>query len=307
MQRIRIKNHSSIEELFNIFITSCRAKGLSKETINTYNAHFRAIAHHIDVSQDINSISGKDIENMIAALRECDLSSNTIRSYTKTLKAFFNWAAKSGYKTIIFPVYKSEEVIQDTYTDAELLLLLKKPNMSKCSFPEYRTWVMINFFLNSGCRSATILSIKNSDIDIERKLAYFRHTKNRTSQYMPLCTLMAEILTEYMKIRGGRPDDYLFCNIEGCQLSHHGLTKAMQTYNRKRGVHKHGLHMYRHTFAKKYLLDCNGNALALQKILNHQTLEMTKHYCSIFNSDLQKDFDKHSPLENLVPRPINMR
>ena len=32
-------------------------------------------------------------------------------------------------------------------------------------------------------------------------------------------------------------------------------------------------------------------------MLGHSTLEMTKHYCAVFNADIAKDYDSVSPLE----------
>jgi len=104
-------------------------------------------------------------------------------------------------------------------------------------------------------------------------------------------------LREYLRIREGEPDDYLFCDEYGKMLSANALRLAIERYNRKRGVAKTSLHMFRHTFARKYLIDCGGNAFTLQKLLGHSTLEMTKHYCAIFNADITKNFDSVSPLE----------
>ena len=55
--------------------------------------------------------------------------------------------------------------------------------------------------------------------------------------------------------------------------------------------------MFRHTFAKKWLLDCNGNAFTLQKMLGHSTMEMTRHYTNIWDADLANNYV--SPLEKL--------
>ncbi len=43
------------------------------------------------------------------------------------------------------PLYKAEETVKETYSDAELTALLKKPDIRKTTFAEYRDWVIINF------------------------------------------------------------------------------------------------------------------------------------------------------------------
>jgi integrase/recombinase XerD len=113
---------------------------------------------------------------------------------------------------------------------------------------------------------------------------------------------MVIILREYMRIRKGGPDDYLFPNDRGEALTENGLRCTIAKYNRRRGVQKTSLHMFRHTFARKYLVDCGGNAFTLQALLGHSTLDMTKKYCAIYNADLSKNFDNLSPLSKLTSR-----
>ena len=127
----------------------------------------------------------------------------------------------------------------------------------------------------------------------------YRHTKNGRIQVSPLCSQMLVIMAEYMAIRRGKPDDYLFCDQYGEMLSENALRLAVARYNKSRGVQKTGIHLFRHTFAKKYLQDCGGNAFTLQRLLGHSTLDMTKHYCAIFDADISKDYDNFSPLAQL--------
>ena len=100
---------------------------------------------------------------------------------------------------------------------------------------------------------------------------------------------MVSILREYQQIRGGGPTDYLFCDEMGNQFSENGLRLAVARYNKSRGVDKTSVHLFRHTFARKYLIDCGGNAFTLQKLLGHSTLKMTKHYCNVFDADIAKN------------------
>ena len=116
----------------------------------------------------------------------------------------------------------------------------------------------------------------------------------------PLCSEMKHILQEYLRIRKGTENDYLFPNEFNGQMSENCLVSAIQRYNRSRGVTKTSIHLFRHTFARKYLLDCGGNAFTLQKLLGHSTLEMTRKYCELFNADIVRDYDSHLPLSSIV-------
>jgi integrase/recombinase XerD len=200
------------------------------------------------------------------------------------------------------PLYRAEETVKETYTDGELLKLLQKPNTKKCRFSEYRNWVTVNLLLNNGCRAATIRNIQNRDVDLLNRVIYLRHTKNKKAQVIPLCDDLCSILREYMRIRGGAPEEYLFPNEEGGQLTEDGLRCSIASYNRRRGVQKTSIHLFRHTFAKKYLVDCGGNAFTLQRLLGHSTLDMTKHYCAIFDADIAKNYDRFSPLAQMTAK-----
>lgn len=110
---------------------------------------------------------------------------------------------------------------------------------------------------------------------------------------------MCGILKEYMRIRGGGEGDFLFPTENGEQLKEHGLRSSIARYNNRRGVVKTSIHLFRHTFARKYLVDCGGNAFTLQRLLGHSTLDMTKHYCAIFDADIAKNYDRFSPLSQM--------
>ena len=196
------------------------------------------------------------------------------------------------------PKIKDKETVKETYSDEELERLLKKPK-SNCDFTEYRNWVMVNFLMNCGCRASTIRNIQNGDVDLSARQIIFRHTKNGKPQVVPLCSLMASILKDYMKVRRGKTDEYLFCNQYGEMLSQNALRLAIARYNQSRGVEKTSTHLFRHTFARKYLVDCGGDAFMLQKLLGHSTLKMTKHYCAIYDTDIAKNFDRFSPLAQM--------
>ena len=305
--RIKIKIQRTAKECFEDFLLAKKGSGAADKTLKTYHDHFVAAGKHMDWNKNMDSISMKDINQMVASLRDHHLSPRTIASYMTTIKVFFSWAREEHMTTLNIPLYKCEDGTKDTYTDEELSILLEKPNPRKCPFSEYRNWVIINFLLNSGCRAATIRNIKIADVDLSSGLCYFRHTKNKKAQISPLCAEMRAILKEYLKIRHGSDDDYLFPNEYNEQMTENGLRCAIERYNRSRGIEKTSIHMFRHTFAKKYLLDCGGNAFTLQKLLGHSSLEMTQKYCAIFNADIMRNYDEHSPLAQIQHSRVKIK
>ena len=296
MAKIKLVVSATIEETFSDFIISRKTKGLAEKTLQSYQSQFQAVARHMDVKMVIAMLQKADLDAMIISMRDASLSPNSINSYTRTLKSFFSWCNEQGITRLNIPLYKAEETVKETYSDAELAALLKKPDIRKATFAEYRDWVIINFLLNCGSRAATVRAIQIRDVDLDGGMVFYRHTKNRKAQVIPLCSAMVAILREYLRHRGGEAADYLFCTETGSQLTENGLRQSIARYNTRRGVQKTSIHLFRHTFARKYLIDCGGDAFTLQKLLGHSTLAMTKHYCAIFDSDLTKNYDNFSPL-----------
>lgn len=238
MAKIKMKNSVTVADTFHDFLMAKKAGGLSEKTIATYGQHFSAIGKHLPTDTPIDKLKKTDLEAMIASMRDAGLAANSIKSYTRTLKSFFSWCNTEGITRLNLPLYKAEETVKETYTDEELKALLRKPNTRKCDFPEYRNWVTVNLLLNNGCRAATIRNIKLRDVDLENQVIYLRHTKNKKAQVIPLCEALCGVLREYLKVRGGEMDDYLFPNENGTQLTENGLRCSIASYNRRRGVQK---------------------------------------------------------------------
>ena len=288
----------SFNELFPRFVAAKIAEGVSEKTVHTYHQHWMCIGKHIDLDRTLSEISQDDINNVVVSMRKSGLAHNSISSYTRVFRTFLKWCRDQEYTDVVMPPIKDRETIKETYTDEELTALIRKPRRD-CDFTEYRNWAIINFLLNCGCRAATIRNIQNRDVDLSARQVAFRHTKTGKVQIIPLCSQMVSILKDYMAIRKGSPTDYLFCNEFGEMLTENALREAILKYNHRRGVRKTSIHSFRHTFARKFLVDCQGDAFTLQRLLGHSTLQMTKHYCQIYDADIAKNFDRISPLAQL--------
>ena len=302
-KKIAFHGHSTqtYAEVFQTFITAKTAEGVADITIRNYHNNLHVISKYLDINLPLGEITKRDIDNMIVAMRREGLAHNSISTYVRIVRTFLNWCSAEGLTSLTIPNMKDKDTVKETYTDDELMFLLRRPDRD-CDFTEYRNWVIVNFLLNSGCRAATVRNIQNRDVDLGARQITLRHNKNGKIQVIPLCSVMIGILREYMGIRGGGATSYLFCNQFGEMLTGNGLRLAIAHYNRSRGVQKTSTHLYRHTFARKFLIDCGGDAFMLQKLLGHSTLKMTKHYCEIYDADIAKNFDRISPLAQ-ISRP----
>ena len=177
-------------------------------------------------------------------------------------------------------------------------LLLIKPDIN--DYEKYRNYIIIVLLMSTGARCNTILNIKLSDLDLNEGTVTFNTTKTNKTVVVPLEKKAIRDLKEYvLRWRHCSKYGYLFFNAYGEQLTRGGLSKAIASYNKSRGVEKTSIHLFRHTFAKHWIRN-NGDVFRLQKMLGHSSLDMTRNYVNMFSSDLKEGFDTFSPLDKMV-------
>jgi integrase/recombinase XerD len=72
-------------------------------------------------------------------------------------------------------------------------------------------------------------------------------------------------------------------------------------YNKRRGVETTGIHRYRHTFAKQWILN-GGNVVSLSKLLGHSSLEITQNYIHLLVSDIAEQVNEFNVLDKFYSR-----
>lgn len=283
------------------YILYCKSRNLRPATIKHNEDCINIFYKFISPKTFISDITPSTVDAFKLFLRnemkENDVSMNT---NIRGLRALLYYFMRLGYmQEFKVQEIKVDKDIIETYTQEELKLLLKKPDLKKCSFLEYRNWVIVNFLMATGCRASTLVNIKIKDLDFENELITYKVTKNRKQQIVPMSNTLKHILIEYLQYRNGKVEDYLFVNAYGDFLTTDQLSHNISSYNKKSGViNKCGVHRFRHTFSKLWIMN-NGDIFRLQKLLGHSTMDMVKNYVSIFTNDLQKDFNSFNPLEQM--------
>ncbi len=291
-------NKLTVKEVHANYIIRCKARNLSEKTIELYTVHYSVFKRFLnDEEVLITDISLSILDKFTLYLKDRGCNDITILSYMRNMRSFLYYCMDEkiiDYFKIRLP--KAEKRIKETYTDEELEVLLKKPDLKKVKFTEYKTWVFSNYLLATGNRISSALGLAIGNIDFENSLIQVDKVKNKKAYIIPLSNTLARILKEYLLYRKGEKDDYLFCDSYGNHANIRVYQDLLHSYNKKRGVAKTSAHLYRHTFAKKWILN-GGDIFRLQKLLGHSDLAIVKEYVNMFGRDLSKDFEQFNPLD----------
>lgn len=291
----------TIQEAFERYQKQSKIRNLSEYTIKYQINYFRKFINFINNENFlIEDININIIDDYIYNMMEDGNKTKSINTALIALNAFLHWCMDNDYcNRFKTKLVKQDEIIKDTYSEEQLLNLLKKPNIKKCNFAEYRNWVIINYLVSTGNRSNTIINIQIKDLDLYNQVVKLTTTKSRKQQIIPLSTSLCKILEEYLQYRQGESEDFLFCSEQGGQMSRYTLTSAITLYNRRRSVDLTSIHAFRHTFAKMYILN-GGDICKLQKLMGHADIMTTKKYINLYAKDVQKDYDRLNPLDNFL-------
>lgn len=305
MHKLKMKATKGLtfEEGCNKYLEYCRQRNLRQGTINHYRQSYVQFFKFFEPDTPIEEIDEDAYKRYVLYLRSTlnnDVSINSyLRDFITTMHYLMNEGYIQSYKMQAIKVDKSHI---ETYNEQELQLLLKKPNIKKCSFIEYQAWVMTNFLFSTAVRQRSLIYIKVKDIDFDNNVVYVNVTKNRKPLIVPLNQTMVNILREYLKYRNHKTDDdYLFCNVFGQQLVKSTCYHMLYEYNKRRGVETTGIHRYRHTFAKQWILS-GGNVVSLSQLLGHSSLEITQNYIHLLVSDVAKQVDEINVLDKFYSR-----
>ncbi len=289
------KANISFEELFRLFEKECKIKGLASVTVDGYAYAYNCFVKWHKEPLTCGDITQDLINDYILYLTE-RYKSQTVNSYQFKLSPIIKFGTSAGYikDTITFTHCVEQEHIKEIYTDDELKTLLERPDTK--SFAEYRSWVIINVLLATGIRAKELRELLIKDVDLDNGVINLTHTKNRKPRIIPIPSSLNLILFEFLQTRNGTLEEPLFCNIYGEPMVRTTLQLSITKYCKKRGVQKHSLHLFRHTFIT--LSVRNGmSPILLKRITGHQNFKMLNNYYQFNITDLTEAVDSFNPLE----------
>lgn len=306
MKKIKVASQTenlTVETTIDNYLNSCEIRGLSPRTLENYrnsldNLYAFLLANSIIYLKDLNI---QVLENYIQHLQNSNLKDSSINFFIRNARSFIRWCEERELLPHIkLKEIKTDKPIKETYTQEELKILLRKPSKPK-TFLQFQTWAVENFLYATGTRIGVLPNLRIEDIDFQGNTITLARTKNRKGMVVPMSNSLKKVLVEFLKVRKGEPTDFLFCNGYGGATSVRALQGQIYDYNLAHNITKTSAHLFRSSFAKAYILN-GGDAFRLQKLLGHSQISTTQIYVNMFSTDLQKDYDKFNPLDNLNMR-----
>lgn len=299
----------SVKYVYDLFMLRQKERGNSKPTLDFYDRFFKKYFAFLEIFQgEETSIQILMMDGMRSAFETTlgDVKDQTVNAYLRGYRAFGNFAEEEGFITGFHcPIKEIELPAKDCYTKKEQDKLTVKPDIRDMT--EFRNYTIIRLLLATGIRTSNILNMRIKDVNLEEGFIYLPRTKTGVVTTLPLERNAKLALTEYINywrnVNEGdtEPEDYLFCNCYGEPLTRGGLTCAIADYNKRHGVEKTSIHLFRHTFAKDWITR-GGDLISLSVMLTHKELDMVKHYSNLYPVDLKDKVEQFSSSAQLRQR-----
>jgi integrase/recombinase XerD len=234
--------------------------------------------------------------------KKVGVKDSTVETYRSKLNTYFEWLVMRGH--IAINPLKGIPRARPKYDDVKSLrrneidkIRAAAQNHAQNLLQAKRDKAMLYLLATCGLRRKELISLKVTDIDMERRLLIVKgeSSKSKRTRSIPLNFQVVMCLEDYVQERKRHrtyTTPFLFVSLnEDAGLTNFGLKYWVDRLKRLSGVDFH-LHQFRHTFAHN--LGVNGtSAIQLQRLLGHTDLRMTQAYVrSLSAEDLRPEMEK---------------
>ena len=233
------------------------------------------------------------------------LSGHAINTYMRAVRAFWSWLlseeiiAANPFDRIKLP--KPPQKVIPAFSEAQIRALLNTINTST---PQgYRDYAVIVTLLDTALRVSELTNLQLEHLWLEEGVLKVMG-KGGKERHIPIGKVVQRLLWRYINSYRPEPSmpnrDYLFLTANGRQLTKGRIQKRLTLYGKKASINgvRCSPHTLRHTAAVNFLRN-GADAFSLQRLLGHSSLEMTRHYCLLADTDVKKAHLTASPVDNL--------
>jgi len=230
-----------------------------------------------------------------------NLSTNTIAHHVRHIKAFWSWMYSEGFleHNSLAQVKTPKETgkVVTPLTPGEITQLIKI--IPQNTHQGYRDICIVVGLYGTILRVSELLDLPLSNVNFTNGQIKVlgKGAKERSAFMSP--KVFKPLFKYYSKWRPKITSEYFFIHQDGRKLTRFYFEHRMQVYLRKANLTKPCTpHIFRYSGAIQMLRD-GCDPYTLQKILGHSTMDMTRRYLKIADSDVEKSMKSLSPAEQL--------
>jgi len=285
------------------------AKNLSSKTLVSYGKGLKAFRKWFDGTHDPDTdVNAVIVREYLAYRLKRGNSPCTVKSYAQTLRTFFSYLVQdeiiaeqdNPMRRVKSPRVTRAEI--EPLNEGQIEAFLRTFNMTRLA--EYRDYVMCSLILDSGLRTTETLTILLEDVDFEQRTIRVNGKGNKIRTVF-FGEKLGALLQDYIHrcrcwLRNDSPSLFppRWSGSGNTYLGPEQFSTMVKDRLDRIGVKRSNssAHRLRHTFAVLYLRN-EGNLFALQTLLGHTTLDMTRRYVKLAQTDLANDHQKASPMD----------
>lgn len=294
-----------LTECIDEFLIEQRVRGNSAATVDYYSRTLRFFREFIG-EVHIADVTLSDCRRYYLALVEEDITTVSVQTYIRGLRAFLNWCYESEYTDVDicakFKLPKATRKVIDVLTDREVSSLFD--SLAGDDWLSARNRLIVALMLDSGLRLHEVVTLSCSCIHSDEGYLIVQQGKGDKQRVVPFGSTTAQLLREYTGLTNFIPPrEPLLIKVSDIRYGYEPISdvtikQLFRKLKERAGIRRLKPHLLRHTFATRYL-ENGGNIYTLQQILGHTSLEMVKRYLHLATTRIRLDFPKFSPLDNL--------
>ena len=279
-------------------------KNYSSNTLNAYKRDLiqynKFVAEYNDKLK-IEEVNYKIIRSWIVTMVNNNISNRSINRKVSSLKSFYNFLIKT--ETInssplkAHTPLKQSKKIQVPFSQDEINSLLDSDFFTN----DYRGILqktIIAFFYFTGVRRIELITLKESDVNIESSTVKImgKRSKERIIPILPKLKKAIIFFNEIkFKFHDQTSSDYFFISKNGKQLSEKFVYRTVNEYfNLVSPKLKKAPHVLRHSFAT-HLINEGADINSVKELLGHSSLSATQVYSHTSMERIKEVFKNSHP------------
>ena len=247
------------------------------------------------LENDINTLSSTVLMEYLVYLRSRDrysshplrssmksvdgkIKSNTVNSYMRAVKAFFNYL----YRLHLTDQKFTEGVRLPRSDDDQIIPLLRDEVaridavFDRTCANDLRNLCIIHLMLDAGLRVQEVISLRPGDVIFDSNTIVVNRSKGDKSRVVILAPPLLGYLKDYISVF--KPVGVMFFTaVDHNPISESAIRALFLRVIRNTGISRLHPHLLRHTFATSYIMG-GGNLETLRILMGHFDYSVTRKY-----------------------------